>query len=87
MSYSTTLLRSIVRCGLIKQTSLPVKDLAECVGDTVPMALVGVTLVTGERDRFAQLQPNADFCQSIALSRKAFPLVCPKKGVEIRLGF
>ena len=61
MSHNTTLLRSIVRCGLIKQTSL-VKYLAECVGDTVPMALVGVTLVTGKRDRFTQLQPSADFC-------------------------
>ena len=76
----------MVRCGLIKQIFL-VKYLAECVGDTVPMALVGVTLVTGERDRFAQSQPSTDFCQSIALSRKAFPLVRPEKGVEICLGF
>ena len=86
MFYSTALFCSMVSCGLIKQTSL-VKDLAECVGDTVSMALVGVTLVTGECDRFAQLQPSADFCQSIALSWKAFPLVCPEKSIEIRLGF
>ena len=86
MSHGTTLLCSVVRCGLIKQASL-VKYLAECVGDTVPMALVGVTLVTGDRDRFSQSQPGTDFCQSIALSWKAFPFVCPEKGVEIRLGF
>ena len=76
----------MVRYGLIKQTSL-VKYLAERVGDTVPMALVGVKLVTGKRDRFAQSQPRTDFCQSISLSRKALPLVCPEESVEIGLGF
>ena len=86
MSYSTTLFCSMASCGLLKQIFL-VKYLAERVRDTVPMALVGVTLVTGKRDRFAQAQPSADFCQSIALSRKALPLVCPEKGVEIGLGF
>ena len=86
MSHGAILLRSMVRCGLIKQTSL-VKYLAECVGDTVPMALVGVALVTGACDRFAHSQPSTDFCQSIALSWKTFPLVCPEKSVEIGLGF
>ena len=86
MSHGTTLLCSLVRCSLIKQIFL-VKYLAERVGDTVPMALVGVTLVTGKRDRSSQSQPGTDFCQSIALSWKAFPLVCPEKSVEIRLGF
>ena len=51
------------------------------------MTLASLTLVTGQRYRFAESQPSTDFFQSGNPHRKDPLLVRPEQGLEIRRGF